>query len=247
MSDCPQSWPVIAFGYAKNIKYNGMQFNKGEFQMINVMLVDDHELVRTGLKLIFDDVADINVIAEAGNGDQAIEIARRERPNIIMMDISMPGISGLEATRRITTSFPAIRVIVLTVHAEIPFPTCLLEAGASGYLTKGSDATETINAINTVHRGQQYLTRDIAEKVAFTSLRNRKCSPLERLSDREAEVMMMIIQGIRNKDIAEMLCLSPKTTSTLRYRLHEKLGVCNDVELTRYAIRHGIIKEPVIP
>jgi two-component system invasion response regulator UvrY len=238
---------VIAFGYAKNIKYNGMQFNKGEFQMINVMLVDDHELVRTGLKLIFDDVADINVIAEAGNGDQAIEIARRERPNIIMMDISMPGISGLEATRRITTSFPAIRVIVLTVHAEIPFPTCLLEAGASGYLTKGSDATETINAINTVHRGQQYLTRDIAEKVAFTSLRNRKCSPLERLSDREAEVMMMIIQGIRNKDIAEMLCLSPKTTSTLRYRLHEKLGVCNDVELTRYAIRHGIIKEPVIP
>jgi two-component system invasion response regulator UvrY len=224
-----------------------MQFNKGEFQMINVMLVDDHELVRTGLKLIFDDVADINVIAEAGNGDQAIEIARRERPNIIMMDISMPGISGLEATRRITTSFPAIRVIVLTVHAEIPFPTCLLEAGASGYLTKGSDATETINAINTVHRGQQYLTRDIAEKVAFTSLRNRKCSPLERLSDREAEVMMMIIQGIRNKDIAEMLCLSPKTTSTLRYRLHEKLGVCNDVELTRYAIRHGIIKEPVIP
>ena len=211
--------------------------------MISVMIVDDHDLVRTGLKRILDDINGIDVIAEACNGEQAIEFARRKKPDIVLMDISMPGIGGLEATRRITNSCPAIRIIALTVHEEIPFPTCLLEAGASGYITKGSDVMEIINAINTVHRGQQYLTRDVAEKVAFTSLRNRDRTPLERLSDRETEVMMMIIQGIRNKDIAEMLCLSPKTTSTLRYRLHEKLGVCNDVELTRYAIRHGIIKE----
>lgn len=215
--------------------------------MISVMIVDDHALVRTGLRRILDDVNDIDVIAEASSGEQAIEIARRWKPDIVLMDVSMPGIGGLEATRRITISCPAIRVIALTVHEEIPFPTSLMEAGASGYITKGSAVTEVINAINMVHRGQQYLTRDIAEKVAFTSLKNRKCSPLERLSDRETEVMMMIIQGIRNKDIAEMLCLSPKTTSTLRYRLHEKLGVCNDVELTRYAIRYGIIKEPVVP
>jgi two-component system invasion response regulator UvrY len=224
-----------------------MQFNKGGFLMIKVMIVDDHELIRTGLKRVLQDVSDIDVIAEAARGEQAIEIARCRKPDIVLMDVSMPGIGGLEATRRISTSSPAIRVIALTVHEEIPFPTCLMEAGASGYITKGSAFTEVINAINTVYRGQQYLTRDIAEKVAFTSLRNRKCSPLERLSDRETEVMMMIIQGIRNKDIAKMLCLSPKTTSTLRYRLHEKLGVCNDVELTRYAIRHGIIREPVIP
>ena len=214
--------------------------------MINVMIVDDHDLVRTGLRRILDDVNGIDVTDEAASGEAAIEIARRRKPDIVLMDISMPGIGGLEATRRITTSFPAIRVIALTVHEEIPFPTCLLEAGASGYLTKGSDVTEIINAINSVHRGHQYLTRDVAEKVAFTSIRNRNRTPLERLSDRETEVMMMIIQGIRNKDIAEMLCLSPKTTSTLRYRLHEKLGVCNDVELTRYAIRHGIIKETAI-
>jgi two-component system invasion response regulator UvrY len=212
-------------------------------KMVNVMIVDDHDLVRTGLKRILNDINGIGVIAEACNGEQAIEVARSKKPDVVLMDISMPGIGGLEATRRITASFPAIRIIALTVHEEIPFPTCLLEAGASGYLTKGCDVMEVINAINAVYRGQQYLTRDIAEKVAFTSLRNRNRSPLERLSDREAEVMMMIIQGIRNKDIAEMLCLSPKTTSTLRYRLHEKLGVCNDVELTRYAIRHGIIKE----
>ena len=215
--------------------------------MISVVIVDDHELVRTGLRRILDDVNDIDVIAEASSGEQAIEIARRRKPDIVLMDVSMPGIGGLEATRRITISCPAIRVIALTVHEEIPFPTSLMDAGASGYITKGSAVTEVINAINMVHRGQQYLTRDVAEKVAFTSLKNRKCSPLERLSDRETEVMMMIIQGIRNKDIAEMLCLSPKTTSTLRYRLHEKLGVCNDVELTRYAIRCGIIKEPSLP
>jgi two-component system, NarL family, invasion response regulator UvrY len=211
--------------------------------MIKVMIVDDHDVIRTGVKGVLDQINGLDVIAEASNGEQAIELARNKKPDIVLMDISMPGISGLEATRRITTSFPAIRVIALTVHEEIPFPTCLLEAGASGYLTKGSNVVEIINAINTVHRGQQYLTRDVAERVAFTSLRNRNRTPLERLSDREAEVMMMIVQGIRNKDIAEMLCLSPKTTSTLRYRLHEKLGVSNDVELTRYAIRHGIIKE----
>jgi two-component system invasion response regulator UvrY len=214
--------------------------------MIRVIIVDDHDVVRTGIKGVLDKIYGLEVVAEASNGEQAIELARHLKPDIVLMDISMPGISGLEATRRITTSFPAIRVIALTVHEEIPFPTCLLEAGASGYLTKGSHVVEIINAIKTVSRGQQYLTRDVAEKVAFTSLRNRDRPPLERLSDREAEVMMMIIQGMRNKEIAELLCLSPKTTSTLRYRLHEKLGVSNDVELTRYAVRHGIIKESAI-
>jgi len=111
----------------------------GEQQMINVMIVDDHDLVRTGLKRILDDVHGIDVIAQAGNGEQAIEVARSKRPDIVLMDVSMPGIGGLEATRRITNSFPAIRVIAVTVHEEIPFPTCLLEAGASGYITKGSD------------------------------------------------------------------------------------------------------------
>ena len=215
--------------------------------MIRVMIVDDHGIVRTGLRNILDDVSGMQVIAEACTGEEAIELARRVKPDIVLMDISMPGISGLEATRRITISFPAIRVIALTVHEEMPFPTTLLEAGASGYITKGSDVTEVINAISSVHGGQQYLTRDVAEKVAFTSLKNRRHTPLERLSDRETEVMMMIIQGIRNKDIAKSLCLSPKTTSTLRYRLCAKLGVCNDVELTRYAIRHGIIKENAAP
>jgi two-component system invasion response regulator UvrY len=215
--------------------------------MIRIMIVDDHGIVRTGLARILEDVSGMQVVAEAATGEEAIELVRTIKPDIILMDISMPGIGGLEATRRITNSFPAIRVIALTVHEEIPFPTNLLEAGASGYITKCSDVIEIINAINAVHRGQQYLTRDVAEMVAFTSLKNRRRTPLERLSDRETEVLMMIIQGIRNKDIAKSLCLSPKTTSTLRYRLCEKLGVCNDVELTRYAIRHGLIKENATP
>jgi two-component system invasion response regulator UvrY len=215
--------------------------------MIRVMIVDDHGIVRTGLRNVLDDVSGMQVVAEACTGEEAIDLARRLKPDVVLMDISMPGISGLEATRRITTSFPAIRVIALTVHEQIPFPTSLLEAGASGYITKGSDVGEVINAITSVHRGHQYLTRDVAEKVAFTSIRNRGRTALERLSDRETEVMMMIIQGIRNKDIARSLCLSPKTTSTLRSRLCEKLGVCNDVELTRFAIRHGIIEETALP
>ncbi|MGB7933658.1 MAG: response regulator, partial [Gammaproteobacteria bacterium] len=126
--------------------------------MIKVMIVDDHDVIRTGVKGVLNQINGLDVIAEASNGEQAIELARNKKPDIVLMDISMPGISGLEATRRITTSFPAIRVIALTVHEEIPFPTCLLEAGASGYLTKGSNVVEIINAINTVHRGQQYLT-----------------------------------------------------------------------------------------
>ena len=215
-------------------------------QTIKILVADDHPVVRKGLQTCLAKHGRLKVVGEAVDGDEALRKARELSPDVVLMDISMPGISGLEATRRITASFSAIRVIALTVHEEIPFPTCLLEAGASGYLTKGSDVVEIVNAITKVHRGQQYLTRDVAEKVAFTSLRNRNRTPLERLSDRETEVMMMIIQGIRNKDIAERLCLSPKTISTLRYRLYEKLGVSNDVELTRYAIRHGIIKEPGI-
>jgi len=214
--------------------------------MIRLLIVDDHELVRVGLREILADYPAIEIVGEAGNGETALRLCRELWPDVVLLDICMPGLSGLETTVRLKLARASLAIIILSVHETAPYPERLMEAGASGYLTKGSDVMEVINAINAVHRGHQYLTRDVAEKVAFTSLRNRNRTPLERLSDRETEVMMMIIQGIRNKDIAEMLCLSPKTTSTLRYRLHEKLGVCNDVELTRYAIRHGIIKETAV-
>ena len=214
--------------------------------MINVMLVDDHELVREGIRRVLDDTGDIKVIAEAGNGEQAIAQARCNKPDVVLMDVSMPGIGGLEATRRITLSHPNTKVVAVTIHEDNPFPSCLIDAGASGYITKGCDIGEIINAIKTVYRGKQYFTKDIAEKLALTFIKYRDQSPLDMISDREMEIMMLVAQGYKNIEISRMLCLSPKTTSTYRYRLYEKLDVDNDVELTRWAIRYGIVREPGI-
>ena len=214
--------------------------------MINVMLVDDHDLVRSGIKRILTDVGDIEVVAEAGSGEQAVRQAREIRPDVILMDLSMPGIGGMEATRKITRSMPDAKMIAVTIHEDEPFPARLLEAGAVGYLTKGCDVREIIDAIKSVYLGEQYLTPGVAQKLALSFVNHRDKAPLEELTQRETQVMLMIVKGEPNKRISEKLCLSPKTTSTYRYRLFEKLGVINDVELTRFAIRHGLIKENII-
>lgn len=213
--------------------------------MINVMLVDDHGLVRTGIKRLLNDVSGIEVVAEAENGEQAIRQVRKQSPDVILMDISMPGIGGLEATRKISQVLPDVKIIAVTIHDDDPFPARLLEAGAAGYLTKGCDVREIISAIRSVHLGKQYITPDIAHKLALSFVNEREKSPLERLTPRETQVMLMVVRGETNKAISERLCLSPKTTSTYRYRLFDKLGVENDVELTRFAIRHGLIRENV--
>ena len=213
--------------------------------MINVMLVDDHGLVRDGIKRLLNDVDGINVVAEAETGEQAIRQARNLTMDVILMDISMPGIGGLEATRKIARVMPEVKIIAVTVHDDDPFPARLLEAGAAGYLTKGCDVREIINAIRSVHAGKQYITPDIAHKLALTLVNKGEKSPLDRLTQRETQVMLMIVRGTTNKQISTRLCLSPKTTSTYRYRLFEKLGVQNDVELTRFAIRHGLIRENI--
>jgi len=213
--------------------------------MINVMLVDDHGLVRNGIKRILDDVDGIAVVAEAENGEQAIRQVRTQRPDVILMDISMPGIGGLEATRKIAQSLPGIKIIAVTIHDDDPFPARLLEAGAVGYLTKGCDVREIINAIRSVHTGKQYITPVVAQKLALSFINNGDKSPIDRLTQRETQVMLMIVKGNTNREISEKLCLSPKTTSTYRYRLFDKLGVFNEVELTRFAIRYGLIKENI--
>ncbi|MBW2208922.1 MAG: UvrY/SirA/GacA family response regulator transcription factor [Deltaproteobacteria bacterium] len=214
--------------------------------MINVMLVDDHDLVRSGIKRILTDVGDIEVVAEADSGEQAVRQAREIRPDVILMDLSMPGIGGMEATRKITRSMPDAKIIAVTIHEDEPFPARLLEAGAVGYLTKGCDVREIIDAIKSVYLGEQYITPGVAQKLALSFVNHRDKAPLEELTQRETQVMLMIVKGEPNKRISEKLCLSPKTTSTYRYRLFEKLGVINDVELTRFAIRHGLIKENII-
>jgi two-component system, NarL family, invasion response regulator UvrY len=160
----------------------------------------------------------------------------------VLMDVNMPGIGGLEATRKIIQSHPGLRVIVVTIHVDEPYPTRLLEAGASGYLTKGCAVDEIVDAIQVVHRGERYIGADIARQLALSMLPGGERSPFDKLSQREMQVMLMVTQGHSIQDISDRLCLSPKTVSTYRYRLYEKLGVDNDVELTHLAMRHGMIE-----
>lgn len=209
--------------------------------MINLLLVDDHELVRTGLKRILEDQCDMKVIGEASTGEEAIRFVRQEKPDVVIMDVNMPGIGGLETTRKLKHIHPDVKIIVVTVHVDEPYPTRMLEAGATGYLTKGCAVDEIVQAIRAVLRGERYLGADIAQALALNMLPGGKRSPFEKLSQREMQVMLMVTQGHSIQDISDRLCLSPKTVSTYRYRLYEKLGVDNDVELTHLAVRHGMI------
>ncbi len=209
--------------------------------MIKVLLVDDHELVRTGFRRILESATDVCVVGEAASGEEALEKVGKCLPDLVLMDLSMPGIGGIEATRRIRRFHSGIQVIAVTVHTDDPFPSRLHEAGALGYLTKGCNAEEMLEAIRCVARGKPFISADVARRLTLANLQGRPPGePLQVLSARELQVMMMIVKGNRNQDIADALCLSPKTISTYRQRLYEKLGVENDVELTHLAIRHGL-------
>ncbi len=206
------------------------------------MLVDDHDLIRYGLRRLLEDQIGIEVIEEANSGELALEKVRKVSPDVILMDINMPGIGGFEATSRLTKSHPECRVIVLTVHGDGPFPKRLLEAGAVGYLTKGCPVEEMVEAIKKVHSGKRYIAPSIAQELALSMLPGDE-NILDILSQREIQVLIMISQGLRTVNISEQLSLSPKTISTYRKRLYEKLDVTNDVELMHLAIKYGLLGE----
>ncbi len=209
--------------------------------MINVLLVDDHDLVRVGIRRLLADVSGIKVIGEAKSGEDAVKLARELKPQVILMDVKMPGIGGLEATKKVLRTDPDIKVIAVTVYGEEPFPTRLLQAGAVGYITKGSSIDEMVQAIRAVYAGQKYLSPEVAQQLALKHLTNQDDSPFDSLSERELQVMIMITNGQKVQEISDKLCLSPKTVNSYRYRLFEKLGVDGDVELTHLAIRHGML------
>jgi two-component system invasion response regulator UvrY len=209
--------------------------------LINILLVDDHDLVRLGIKRLLADAKGITVIGEAETGEEAVKLSRSLVPNIVLLDANMPGIGGLEACRRIIRHNPEIKVITLTAHYGEPFPSRFLQAGASGYLTKGTGIVEMVKAIRNVNVGQRYISADIAQQLALKPFDNAQDSPFENLSEREMQVMLMITSGEKVQQISETLCLSPKTVNSYRYRLFEKLDIDNDVKLTHLAIRHGII------
>jgi len=210
--------------------------------VIKILLVDDHELVRTGISRILNDVKDFNVIASVGSGEEAVEQCRKNPPDVILMDVSMPGIGGLEATRKILRFCDSARIICLSMHKESPIPTKIMQAGAHGFLTKDADPSEMINAIYKVSAGQRYISADVAQELAIGSTSLNRDNPFESLSDRELEITMMLTRGTRVPEIASNLNISAKTVNTYRYRMFDKLKVSSDVELTHLALRHKLIQ-----
>ncbi len=209
--------------------------------MIKVLLVDDHDLIRTGIKRLLTDESAIKVVGEAESGETAITLARQATPNVVLMDVKMPGIGGLEATRKLLRIDPDIKILILTSCDEDPFPSRLLQAGAAGYLTKGCGVDEMIQAIKAVNVGQRYISPVIAQQLALKHLSDEDASPFDSLSERELQVMIMITSGQKVTDISDKLHLSPKTVNSYRYRLFEKLNINTDVELTHLAIRYGLL------
>lgn len=206
------------------------------------MLVDDHELVRLGIKRLLQDVAGLKVVGEASTGEEAIRLAKETIPDVVLMDVQMPGIGGLEATRKMVRHNPDIKVLALTIYGDEPYPSRLLQAGAVGYITKGCAAEEMIRAIRTINSGQRYISSDIAQQLALKRFTKAEDSPLDILSERELQIMLMITSGQKVQDISNKLCLSPKTVNSYRYRVFEKLGIHSDVELTLLSIRLGLVE-----
>lgn len=213
--------------------------------MTKILIVDDHDLVRTGLKNILADAADLELVGEAATGEEAIRFARQLKPDVILMDVGLPGLSGLETTERILKAQSDIKVIVLTAHSEPPLPTRLLDIGATGYLTKACDARELINAVRAVARGERYIGADIAQQLAISLLPGTPQSPFQELTARELEIALMLTQGMKMQSIAEVINVSPKTVATYKYRIYDKVSVSSEVELLRLALRYGLVSAEV--
>ncbi|MDQ7073719.1 MAG: response regulator [Gammaproteobacteria bacterium] len=214
--------------------------------MITLLIIDDHELIREGIRRLLEDQAHISVLAQAASGEEAIRLAAELKPEIILMDISMPGIGGLEATHRLLQMNPKQKIIIVTAHTADPFPKVLLRAGAVGYISKNSGLSEMQTAIEAIHQGKSYISPDIAQKLAIAALNPSSETPFDRLSQRELQIIMLISQGLRTQDIAKRLCLSPKTISTYRSRLMDKLSVPSVVELMKLAEQHGLNEQPSV-
>jgi len=199
-------------------------------------------LVRSGIRRLLEDSNQVEIVGEADCGEESLILTQELQPDVILMDVNMPGIGEVEACRRILQRNPAQKIIVLTIHNEQTFPKRMLEISAKGYLTKECGIEEMLNAIQQVYNGGAYIAPSIAQQLALSLLPGNEHNPIDKLSRREFQVMLMISHGLTNAEISEKLCLSPKTISTYRLRLLDKLGAQNEVDLIKIAVEQGIVE-----
>ncbi|MBA2239037.1 MAG: response regulator transcription factor [Lysobacter sp.] len=208
---------------------------------IRVFLLDDHALVRTGMRMILSAEPDIEVVGEAESGELALPQIRNLKPDIVLCDLHLPGVSGFEVTERVVKGDYGCRVIIVSVLEDGPMPKRLLEAGACGYVGKGGDARELIRAVREVAQGKRYLASGIAQHLALAGI-GRGQSPVDELSPRELEIALLLAQGLRQEHIAKRLNLSAKTVSTHKSRLFEKLDITDTIALTRLLGQYGLLE-----
>lgn len=209
--------------------------------MIRLMIADDHAIVRSGLRQLLSLAPDITVESEAIDGAQVLEGLRRQLPDLLLLDINMPGLSGTDLITRIKSHWPTLPVLVLSMHNEGQVAARVLKAGASGYVTKDSEMDVLLGAIRKVAAGGKFIVPELAEKLVFDVSLGSDRLPHQTLSDRELEVFRLLVAGQGVNDIAEQLCISNKTVSTHKTRLMEKLNLSSTAELVRYAIQHGLL------
>jgi two-component system invasion response regulator UvrY len=208
---------------------------------ISIMLVDDHAVVRMGFKMLLESDADIKVVAEAESGETAIKHYVEHKPNVVVMDITMPGMGGIEAIERILAKDSNAKILVLSAHEDSVHPKRVLNAGAMGYLTKRSAAEELIKAIRTIATGKKYIEASVAQQMAIQQLSGEQ-SPVDVLSEREFEVFMSLARGKTTNEIAESLFLSPRTVGTHLYNIKQKLNANNSAEIALIAMRSGLLE-----
>jgi two-component system invasion response regulator UvrY len=209
--------------------------------MIKIIIADDHPIVRAGMKQIISEASEMKVADEAGDGRQLLHKIRTENFDVVILDITMPHIDGLDVLKQLKVEKPKLPVIILSIHPEGQYALRVLKAGASGYVTKTSAPDELINAIRKVHRGGKYISPSIAEKLAFQLESNFEEMPHEALSDREYQVLCMLASGKTVTEIADELALSVKTVSTYRARILEKMDMKNNAELIHYAVQNKLV------
>lgn len=210
--------------------------------MIRIIVADDHHVVRKGIIQILGESDDMQVVGEASDGHQALQVARETGCDVLLLDISMPGKSGLEVLKEIKAEKPSLAVLMLSMYPEEQYAMRALKSGAAGYLTKESAPDELLQALRKVSAGGRYVTLSLAEKLAFRVDEDSSNSPHEALSDREFQVLCQIASGHTISEVASELNLSVKTISTYRTRILEKMGMSNNAELTHYAIKNGLVE-----